>query len=596
MVHLAHKSQYAHLGFQDIFYLVRMELQLPASSIALPRPSEPVLQRLLDAGYPLPDTFPEPGSRPGSTSISPVVTRAASVKTRSGASSWISEEEFTAGVPITREMFGLAAQHAKKAKKEAEIVAAAAMAGQVAISNPTTPPAPVGSLPSSPAIPPLPKRSPSNPIVFGQDVKLPFPTPSPTDVKVPLPSCGCLDHQSDDLHRHAYAHSTKLSSDYAHSAKLSGDYKLSGDFKEPPRGDSPTIPLSPTYPVVSLNEEPSSYGNTLRPSTASTVDPSRRHTADIRALFEALPPEAQALAVKRLEEKKRQTERERAAAAAERRLAERRAAEEQARAAAEAEEQRERERQASWERAKAKAKAKEREHRARREHRRMELDSLETQQRELEKQRAQLIATQQLRASTDPASLQSMVDALPTPPARVDEDARRMIEARIAALQSALVAMGVEPGSPALAPQTRSPTISTSTPSRKFSTSSASHYSTSPLPSPVVTTPRSPFTAANATSHPFGAAGSSHRSVSSHTPSPAVTARHAPKPTAFNLDDHIDALCRASQESSEASHHENPISVLPLTPAAIVNATRPQRRESRRSPPPSYTLVDRSAS
>ncbi|WWC66228.1 uncharacterized protein I206_100129 [Kwoniella pini CBS 10737] len=48
------ENKFAKLGFQDIFYLTRLQLKLPPSSLRLPPPSCFVGQTLLKAGYPLP--------------------------------------------------------------------------------------------------------------------------------------------------------------------------------------------------------------------------------------------------------------------------------------------------------------------------------------------------------------------------------------------------------------------------------------------------------------------------------------------------------------------------------------------------------------
>ncbi|OCF73984.1 hypothetical protein I204_05834 [Kwoniella mangroviensis CBS 8886] len=48
------ESKFSSLGLQDIFYLTRLHLKLPPSSITLPSPSTTVRQTLLKAGYPLP--------------------------------------------------------------------------------------------------------------------------------------------------------------------------------------------------------------------------------------------------------------------------------------------------------------------------------------------------------------------------------------------------------------------------------------------------------------------------------------------------------------------------------------------------------------
>jgi hypothetical protein len=49
--------QYAHLGFQDVFYLARLQLSLPPSSMYLPRPTSPIRRVLVKAKYPLPPEF-----------------------------------------------------------------------------------------------------------------------------------------------------------------------------------------------------------------------------------------------------------------------------------------------------------------------------------------------------------------------------------------------------------------------------------------------------------------------------------------------------------------------------------------------------------
>ncbi|ORX37414.1 hypothetical protein BD324DRAFT_448806 [Kockovaella imperatae] len=45
--------EFAHRGYQDIFYLTRFELSLPPSRLNLPQPSSPVAKTLADANFPL---------------------------------------------------------------------------------------------------------------------------------------------------------------------------------------------------------------------------------------------------------------------------------------------------------------------------------------------------------------------------------------------------------------------------------------------------------------------------------------------------------------------------------------------------------------
>jgi hypothetical protein len=49
----ADSTQYAHLGFQDVFYLTRLQLSLPPSALTLPRPTSPTRKQLVKARYPL---------------------------------------------------------------------------------------------------------------------------------------------------------------------------------------------------------------------------------------------------------------------------------------------------------------------------------------------------------------------------------------------------------------------------------------------------------------------------------------------------------------------------------------------------------------
>ncbi|WWC99864.1 hypothetical protein V866_006773 [Kwoniella sp. B9012] len=55
------ESKFSSLGLQDIFYLTRLHLKLPPSSITLPSPSTTVRQTLLKAGYPLPASSAQAG-------------------------------------------------------------------------------------------------------------------------------------------------------------------------------------------------------------------------------------------------------------------------------------------------------------------------------------------------------------------------------------------------------------------------------------------------------------------------------------------------------------------------------------------------------
>ncbi|WVR06051.1 hypothetical protein IAU60_003079 [Kwoniella sp. DSM 27419] len=47
------EAKFAHLGYQDIFYLARFHLRLPPSALTLPGPSPAVRRTLMKAGYPL---------------------------------------------------------------------------------------------------------------------------------------------------------------------------------------------------------------------------------------------------------------------------------------------------------------------------------------------------------------------------------------------------------------------------------------------------------------------------------------------------------------------------------------------------------------
>ncbi|WWD17690.1 hypothetical protein CI109_102131 [Kwoniella shandongensis] len=49
------EAKFAHLGYQDVFYLTRLQLCLPPSHRSLPCPTPPVLQVLKKAKYPLGD-------------------------------------------------------------------------------------------------------------------------------------------------------------------------------------------------------------------------------------------------------------------------------------------------------------------------------------------------------------------------------------------------------------------------------------------------------------------------------------------------------------------------------------------------------------
>ncbi|WVQ62010.1 uncharacterized protein L199_000143 [Kwoniella botswanensis] len=55
------ESKFSSLGLQDIFYLTRLHLKLPPSSITLTSPSTTVRQTLLKAGYPLPASSAQAG-------------------------------------------------------------------------------------------------------------------------------------------------------------------------------------------------------------------------------------------------------------------------------------------------------------------------------------------------------------------------------------------------------------------------------------------------------------------------------------------------------------------------------------------------------
>ncbi|WVF70292.1 hypothetical protein IAT40_005081 [Kwoniella sp. CBS 6097] len=85
------EQRFAHLGFQDVFYLTRLHLRLPPSTLDLPNPSCPVRKTLLRAGYPLP-TQSECSNGPSSSSsrTTNVISRPTSPKSsipRRGSSS-----------------------------------------------------------------------------------------------------------------------------------------------------------------------------------------------------------------------------------------------------------------------------------------------------------------------------------------------------------------------------------------------------------------------------------------------------------------------------------------------------------------------------
>ncbi|WVQ97612.1 hypothetical protein IAU59_004726 [Kwoniella sp. CBS 9459] len=75
------EQRFAHQGYQDIFYLTRLHLRLPPSTLDLPNPSCPVRKTLLKAGYPLPPQ-PECSAGPSRPSALRSASRPTSPKSR----------------------------------------------------------------------------------------------------------------------------------------------------------------------------------------------------------------------------------------------------------------------------------------------------------------------------------------------------------------------------------------------------------------------------------------------------------------------------------------------------------------------------------
>lgn len=332
-----------------------------------------------------------------------------------------------------------------------------------------------------------------------------------------------------------------------------------------PEGGSPTLPSTPEFMEFPLPPgTPKMNGKKrakLPPTPTASQKQDKHSSTDIRALFDSLPPEAQAMAVQRLEARRREVE------------------------------QQERRRIVGEDEVESRARD---EARRRRHDSRGKSFDLDRKQVEIQTQREQLLATQQLDHIPSPV-LRDMNN--PDPSQAVDEDARRMIEARIATLQTALASMGVDASSSALA----SPMTTRSPASSRAITLSTSP-TISPLSSPAPHTPRSPFVAPL----PMQAIGSRSR-VLSHEDRANVYS------DAFELDDHLDALRRISEESQYSGYSRLPQmsaagtsrrskNVAPLTPSALasaigsrqrVAATRKETSESENdSPPPSYTVVD----
>jgi hypothetical protein len=595
---------------------VRLELQLPASSLKLPRPGAVVLKRLEEAGYPLPDTF---SSLSGPRDLKPLskvgsISSAGSIR-HPHPGVWVSADEFAASVPMTRETRGLVEKQVRKSNKEAEVAAAIAAAGQAGYAGldekAKIPPSGVSptvraeDLPPLPAVPLAPRRVP---------ITLPPMTGYPPE-KSSYPFDQAPRTHSESVQGYGYGSDSKAPR-YRYSA----------------RTDSLTLPLSPHLATTPLSDANSAPPLTPRSPGGSLgvlgLDPAKRHTADVRALFDALPLEVQALAAQRLEasraEAAREAEgtksrdkaegrqehhqggqgthtqthlhaqpevegqsrpgtrsqkladRERAAAAAERRAAAERAEEEQ----------RERDIAAGWERALA---------RSRRGSRKRDA---EAQEEQLEQQRAQLIAAQ--TAPLTPTSRSGSVsDAGVGAPDVHDGDARRMIEARIAALQSALAAIGTEsPVSPTAPPL---PPMSP----RRSSLTRLSAPPSAPVSPKLQATSRSPVVAATS-------AADRH----THT-----RARPKATPSIADLDEAISSLNVLCSQETLGAHSltqpeplRAPLPVSPLPPppppmhptplrgggTAPLNPTRAHARrrlrESTRTPPPSYTAVSRDSS
>lgn len=337
----------------------------------------------------------------------------------------------------------------------------------------------------------------------------------------------------------------------------------------PPPGRPPSIPRSPYVSASSTG--PVSLSPLVRPrdspmlQTTALSGPSspdmatKRTDMDIRALFEALPAEAQALAVKRLAEQQLEAQRR-----AEEALAAKRAA---------------------------------------------EAEALRLQrQQEAESRRAasRLLAAQTLGASPPTTDVPGVLDAMPGPPTRQpvahgkDEDVRRMIEARIAALQTALAGIGPNgdlPASPTMSAsspimtQRSPPVLPTLSPMPRLDDATSPTLGNTPLPM----SPESARERAAPSPPSSYHTNSPHSSYTSTYTRPAAQRVSAIASVRPRIPPTVRAQPALFMDLDHSDHEASPSSASPITPSLSAGESLARHgssvRRLRRTPPPQYTDV-----
>ena len=81
------ERKYAHLGYQDIFYLTRLQLGLPPSTLDLGRPTSPCRKVLVRAKFPLDPKYQLPLEDPSTTRLSAAMSRSGGGASSSGSTS-----------------------------------------------------------------------------------------------------------------------------------------------------------------------------------------------------------------------------------------------------------------------------------------------------------------------------------------------------------------------------------------------------------------------------------------------------------------------------------------------------------------------------
>ncbi|KAL1407475.1 hypothetical protein Q8F55_006908 [Vanrija albida] len=649
------ERKYALIGFADVFYLVRLELQLPPSALALPRPSSPVRRQLLAAKYPLPPAYqvsqseddavstraststtsvpsPQPDTRvrpdsallPSMSALSahahsphsphPYAASASgsthdehdrgrdsrSKSIHSSGRSVYSQESSEIGgasdhhangrmsatypssplqkpatprsVPIPtssshpdidRDFFDLdAAEMHQHQQQPAHISRSGSLrsAGKSVQQPPPVPPPPgrPPPVPRSTVAPPTPE------LVSSMRARSNTQTSSSSANSSAMPTPQMVSRRPSDLYRRPSDHGNLpyTSSPLIHPVDYSQDNRRPSDYSQDSRRPSAESALSSSPYMMATRGRKHSTEQPTSPLALVSEEkrPLGRSDADIRALFDALPPEAQEMAARRLAEQQQRLEEEK--------LQAKKAREEQRRLEALLAEQRRRERDED----------------ARRE---------EQRQREARKralQPADLLDTRpQPGGETPPNGREPPPPAGQTPvsPTRppgteglVDTDVRRMIEARIKALQTALE--GLEEGpEAALAPAPTPPPAAAGT----------SPPSASPYPSRGPPAPSSQYSSRAELQHQYPVPAVPELPPPHMYPVPAVPPTRPAVAVAVPVPAHRRTRISPHRSSPHSPHSPHSVSSL-MFELDDGSPTGSNGYKGLRTPPPEYNTVD----